>query len=312
LGSILSGFTAGHRSHRVHAHAIGATQKSGGISTTNARCDFLAPPEPIYGVGYYGEDDFIIRSQLPDIVITLLLIGIDADSSTELRRDILHSLSLLCCQIPTEYEAEGTETSVAERVLELAKSLSPSNQALLLSFFARGSPSSLRIARAVANYVITDLTIQPASYALPPLGPLITVLSHPDGPFSLRDSTDYDALTSRIAVLGVALSGIESYIIEENMLRKTAQAAIPEGSPRKRESFPLELVKAQLDAMHGKIFDTRAAHLDRSRAKGAIQRLSMRVYYQRVALSKRRVQQRLGDYFSPGNNSRLPTRKNRS
>ena len=156
-------------------------------------------------------------------------------------------------------------------MLNLAKSLSPLNQALLLSFFARGSPSCLRIARAVANHVLTGLAIHfvscallsvhfyltvvafQANYALPPLGPLIALLSRPDGPFSIRDSTDYDALTSRIAVLGVALSGIESYVAEESMLRKTAQAAIPEGSPRKKEPAPLELVKARLDAMHGKI-----------------------------------------------------------
>jgi len=250
--------------------------------------------------------------QLPDIVITLLLIGIDADSSTELRRDILHCVSLLCYRLPTECEAQGTEVSVAKRVLDLSRSLSPSKQALLLSFFARGSPSCLRIARAVANHVLTDLAIQPASYALPPLSPLIAVLSHPDGPFSIRDSTDYDALTSRIAVLAVALSGIESYVAEESTLRKTAHAAIPEGSPRKKEPLPLELLRARLDAMHGKIFDTRAAHLDRSIAKGAIQRLSMRVYYQRAALSKTGGQLRLGDFFSPGNNSRLPSRKIRS
>jgi hypothetical protein len=58
------------------------------------------------------------------------------------------------------------------------------------------------------------------------------------------------------------------------------------------------------------VVDTRAAHLDRSRAKGAIQRLSMRVHYQRTALSKTGGQLRLGDFFSPGNNSRLPKRKN--
>ncbi|KAI0256213.1 hypothetical protein BJV78DRAFT_1169991 [Lactifluus subvellereus] len=64
---------------------------------------------------------------------------------------------------------------------------------------------------------------------------------------------DYDALTSRIAVLSVALSGIESYVAEETMLRKMAQAAVVEGSPRKKGPLPLELVRARLDAMHGKI-----------------------------------------------------------
>jgi hypothetical protein len=99
------------------------------------------------------------------------------------------------------------------------------------------------------HFYITDVAFQ-ASYALPPLGPLIDVLSHPDGPFSIRDSTNYDALTSHITVLGVALSGIESYVAEESM-RRTTQAA--EGSPRKKEPTPLELVKGRLESMHGKI-----------------------------------------------------------
>lgn len=162
------------------------------------------------------------------------------------------------------------EIYVAQKALDLARFLSAPNQALLLSFFTRGSPSSLRIARAVAYHVLTNSTIQPvsraqsphhitadvgcqATYALPPLGPLVDVLSNPDEPFCITDSTDYDALTSRIAVLSVALSGIESYVAEETMLRKMAQTAVPEGSPRKKGSLPLELVRARLDAMHGKI-----------------------------------------------------------
>jgi hypothetical protein len=40
--------------------------------------------------------------QLPDVVITLLLVGVDIDTTTELKRDVLHSLSLLCCRLPPE------------------------------------------------------------------------------------------------------------------------------------------------------------------------------------------------------------------
>jgi hypothetical protein len=83
------------------------------------------------------------------------------------------------------------------------------------------------------------------------------VLSSADEDFSITDSTDYDALTSRIAVLSVALSGIESYVAEESTLRKLAQA--PEGSPRKREPVPLEQIRTRLDAIHGKIC-TSALH----------------------------------------------------
>ncbi|KAH9956890.1 hypothetical protein BC827DRAFT_732247 [Russula dissimulans] len=192
--------------------------------------------------------------------------------------------------------------------MELTKPLSSSDQTLLLSFFTKGSPSSLHIARAVAYHVLTDLSFSPASHALPPLGPLVTVLSNPDGPFGITDSTNYDALTSRIGVLSVALSGIESYVAEEEAFRKLAN--VSDGSARKKETGPLESIRVRLDAIHGKIFDTRAAHLDRSRAKGAIQRLSMRIHYQRVALSKTRGQSYLGDFFSPGGNSRQPKRRN--
>ena len=40
--------------------------------------------------------------QLPDVVMVLLLIGVDMDTTTELRRDILHSISLLCRRLPAE------------------------------------------------------------------------------------------------------------------------------------------------------------------------------------------------------------------
>ena len=40
--------------------------------------------------------------QLPDVVMVLLLIGVDMNTTTELRRDILHSISLLCHQLPAE------------------------------------------------------------------------------------------------------------------------------------------------------------------------------------------------------------------
>jgi hypothetical protein len=42
--------------------------------------------------------------QLPDVVMVLLLIGVDINTTAELRRDILHSISLLCHQLPAEPE----------------------------------------------------------------------------------------------------------------------------------------------------------------------------------------------------------------
>lgn len=42
--------------------------------------------------------------QLPDVVMVLLLIGVDMNTTAKLRRDILHSISLLCHQLPAESE----------------------------------------------------------------------------------------------------------------------------------------------------------------------------------------------------------------
>lgn len=54
---------------------------------------------------------------------------------------------------------------MAKKVLELARPFSPADQALLLSFFTQGSPSSLRIPRAVAYHVLTGSTISPVCLA---------------------------------------------------------------------------------------------------------------------------------------------------
>lgn len=40
--------------------------------------------------------------QLPDVVMALLLMGVDMNTTSELRRDIIHSISLLCHQLPAE------------------------------------------------------------------------------------------------------------------------------------------------------------------------------------------------------------------
>jgi len=102
--------------------------------------------------------------QLPDVVMMLLLIGVDMNTTSELRRDILHSISLLCHQLPAEPE-DNVEISLANKVLDLMTTISVSDQALLLSCFSNGRPGCLRIARAVAHHVLIGSTIYPVSFA---------------------------------------------------------------------------------------------------------------------------------------------------
>ncbi|THH16586.1 hypothetical protein EW146_g4089 [Bondarzewia mesenterica] len=224
----------------------------------------------------------------PDIVMALLLVGIDASASNEIRTDLLRALEAVCQRLPADLEdgSESIECAVATRVLAYASTLHVGTQALMLSFFVRASTQSSRIARCVARHLLTGADFSTDPYTdLPSLDALIDVLSETHGPFEATDTTDYEELSSRVDVLSVALTDIDGYVAQEGDVRRVVQVVEPEDSPRKgRERMPLELVKNRLDVLHGRIVDTRAAHLDRSRAKGALQRLAMRVHYQRNAV----------------------------
>lgn len=177
--------------------------------------------------------------------------------------------------------------------MEFAKKQAPMNQALMLSFISGGGTQTGRIARNIAHaLLLEEITYTP----FPPLEPIVHLLSPTagsSGVFDIQSNTGkadyYEDLCCYVDILSKALSDISGY----TALEKEAATRIPpptqgEESPKKsaageREPTQLEQIKALLDSLHGKIVDTRAAFLDRSRAKAAIQRLSLRVHYQRVA-----------------------------
>lgn len=120
----------------------------------------------------------------------------------------------------------------------------------------------------------------------------------------------------------MALVDIAPYVKEERAIMRTASNTSVQGSPGKQKKPvpPLELLRKVLESLQNKIgtcllctprgvfmtlviaVDTRAAHLDRSRTKAAIQRLTMRICYDRMALNGVRLRPRastLKAYFSP-------------
>jgi hypothetical protein len=131
---------------------------------------------------------------------------------------------------------------------------------------------------------------------VPPLTPLIDLLSSDsEGPFAINSSTDYEDVGYYIELLSVVLSDVDSYVDDEH---KAPQ--VDTGLKKIGKEKPLQIVLHHLGLIHSKIgalttlmhifkcvdflqVDTRAAHLDRSKTKAALQRLSMRVYYQRMA-----------------------------
>jgi hypothetical protein len=139
---------------------------------------------------------------------------------------------------------------------------------------------------------------------LPPIASLLGLLSSEvDGPFTIHGTTDYEDLGHYTDLLGIALSDVDGYVAEEG------KAPLDESQNKKngKGKQPLELIQYHLDRIHSEIgkstnpnnsmncvdslpvqVDTRAAHLDRSKTKAALQRLSMRIHYQRLsALSSR-------------------------
>lgn len=116
----------------------------------------------------------------------------------------------------------------------------------------------------------------------------------------------FDDLLCYVAILNYAFNDVPAYVQEEKKLAATGSEPIVTGgaptSPEKPKS-ELQRIKRCLEVLHGKIgvyctasprigvltidsVDTRAAHLDRSRVKAALQQLSFRIHYTREAALK--------------------------
>ncbi|KAJ6587010.1 hypothetical protein DFH09DRAFT_242193 [Mycena vulgaris] len=240
-------------------------------------------------------------SEIPDFVLALLLVGMDPSSSADLQREIMTAVDLLCKSLapPTVISAE-IETAICNKLLKFASNLQPINKAQLVTFLAGGSGRSARIARWVAHAVLTKSTTVEVDSDLPPLISLLELALSPEtadgdpensihGIFDLYSNTDYTDLAFYTRVLAVAISNVEGYFLEA---ASTSAAAPVQASPGKpsteKPDTPLTIVRNAIENLHSRIVDTRAAHLDRSRAKGALKQLSMRIYYQQEAASRSR------------------------
>lgn len=125
----------------------------------------------------------------------------------------------------------------------------------------------------------------------------------PPGKFALHPDTDYVDLGFYIAILGVAVSNLRNYAVQERRASAARNsAALTVGSPRKvteKLKTDLQLLHAGLETLHSNIcecrpyimlamlcliyltVDTRATHLERSRTKASIKGLAMNIHYQR-------------------------------
>ncbi|KAH7927129.1 hypothetical protein BV22DRAFT_1127611 [Leucogyrophana mollusca] len=242
---------------------------------------------------------------IPDIVLSLLLVGLDTSTTNELRMQLNIAINSLCQSV--ELQAPGAETALVRKLVEYASSLTPVNKAHLLSFLGSGSGRTRRISQWLAYALLVEEPVK-ATDGMPPISKLIDVLSPPAGSGLLfdvnSDSTDYEDLGHYVSIVSAAFADIDPYVYAERELKQSTATALIEDSPRKSRKLmmPLEVVRNALELIHGKIVDTRAAHLDRSRTKAALQRLYMRIYYQREATLKSGSKGQTSNirlYFSP-------------
>ncbi|KAJ7783268.1 hypothetical protein B0H16DRAFT_486848 [Mycena metata] len=242
-------------------------------------------------------------SELSDFVMALFVVGMDPSSSPDHQREIMVAVDLLCKSVaPNADISAETETTICNKLIKFVSDFQPINKAHLVALLARGSGRTARIAQWVAYAVITKSdAISVAQYnKLPPLTILIDRALSQEleetrsegqarGIFEVYDGADYDDLEFYVQILAVATSNVPGYVQEEASQPVIVTPASPGKPSAEKPDTKLTLVRNAIENLHSRIVDTRAAHLDRSRAKGALKRLSMRLYYQQeVALKSRR------------------------
>ena len=119
----------------------------------------------------------IPTSEIPDIMIALCIVALDASIAPELQREVMvaidrlgHSLSgdsgtpaeLVSSSISTLSSMRHCafqEVLACTKIAQFAKGLSPTNKAYLMSFMMGGSLQTERMARWIARTLLFDGTV---------------------------------------------------------------------------------------------------------------------------------------------------------
>jgi len=136
------------------------------------------------------------------------------------------------------------------------------------------STSSNIIVRWMSWSVLTGAEWKKKSLTThPPVGYLLNLFTHHNpekATFSIHPKTDYTALAMRTEILGHLLTDIDGFCT-------LPKAERSEGSD---DTSDISLLVHALNDLHPKIRDIPSARLERTRARDALQRLSMQLHYQ--------------------------------
>lgn len=218
-------------------------------------------------------------------------------------------------------------------LLKLASDLPTSNKATLVVALGNGSPTIRRISRWLSTTLIIEGTIVPEVSSLlhqrlystlmifnqdlntlVPASKIRGYLESSQGGLidtGGSEEIDFENVTSKVTLLSMALTDVTRQIEQEvragasDMNAISAQLAnlhakIGEDLLYRPTAWACTLTSSCV--VYFNLVDTRAAHLDRSRAKAALQTLAFRVRYQVAAAQDSSLHRgKLQAYWTPTN-----------
>ena len=209
--------------------------------------------------------------ELDDILLAMVLAGMDPMSPEDLRTEVRKA----CDSVEQGMGlAQQVELDACKKLVAFGKTLSPPNQALLVSFIPGSSVSTVRMTRCVARSLLLDTTPSSTEYqkSLPDLWPIIALLTPESGSgdhFDIPGNTDkegyYDDLTCRLSVLSRVLTDIDEYTAMETRAARRAlkKSELEESTDKEKDKEKdmeleskqtlLQQVSRSLDLLHGKI-----------------------------------------------------------
>ncbi|KZO95641.1 hypothetical protein CALVIDRAFT_165311 [Calocera viscosa TUFC12733] len=218
-----------------------------------------------------------------DTFVLLLLVAMDPVTSPELKRGITFALEDAANDHAVD---QATGLAICKRISTLIAEWSMAQKALLLSLFPRGKDTTMIMTRWLAVDVFVGGTIDTLdvdSYQDPPsLSSLLDLIDYQSrsSPFGVHVETDYERLHLATQIMEIALTNVHSYLdVRENHAK-------------------LQALSEEIFTVYSKIMDIRAAHLERTEAKDALQRLSLRLRYS-IPKTAPTVQAKLPFAFKP-------------
>ncbi|KAG8794713.1 hypothetical protein FRC17_008236 [Serendipita sp. 399] len=238
----------------------------------------ISPPhDPITRNIILGRIIFVVQSMsqlnapLPSpekLTIFCLLLYLEPSTPAYLRRNLSLFLDDMIDSVSADRSLydDGFVLVLCRKVVDSVSGFRLIEKYQILNCLFGGHATSRHFRRWLAIGLLQPDVVQslqwPQFKQPPSLLPLVSLLdtkTNSSSPLRISAATNYGDLFHQIEIIGIALTDVRIYDVQATEMDK---------------------VLAGLEYLHGRIDDARAAFLDRTRVKDAIQRMRYRVLYQ--------------------------------